>query len=134
LALKDTELFLGSYGYDYKKDPVQNVLSHLKLNFIQYNAYKAVHRNMASADDSLCSFPHEIGVLLGYPRMDVEDFVKYQGKNYILNGYWKVYHNAEEALRVFEQYRNIRETAIELLKEGKSLYNTINIIPIVSKN
>jgi hypothetical protein len=54
-------------------------------------------------------FPHEIGFFLGYPVDDVLGFVKHQGKNYKLCGYWKVYGNVERAKLCFRQYDKCRE-------------------------
>ena len=33
------------------------------------------------------AFPHEIGLLLGYPVEDVLGFIRHQGKNYLYTGY-----------------------------------------------
>lgn len=38
-------------------------------------------------------FPHEMGILLGYPVEDVEGFIINNGKNELYTGYWKVYDN-----------------------------------------
>ena len=46
-------------------------------------------------------FPHEIGVLLGYPAEDVKGFVVNEGKNYLYSGYWKVYGDLSEAKQLF---------------------------------
>jgi hypothetical protein len=54
-------------------------------------------------------FPHEIGLFLGYPVDDVLGFVKHQGKNCKLCGYWKVYGNVEQAKLCFRQYDKCRE-------------------------
>lgn len=67
-------------------------------------------------------FPHELGLLLGYPPEDVLGFVRHQGKNYRYSGYWKVYENLEEALLVFERYQKARELLIRWLAEGKHIY------------
>ena len=48
------------------------------------------------------SFPHEIGVILGYPLEDVKGYMENGGQKCLLNGYWKVYNNPEEAKRKFE--------------------------------
>ncbi len=34
-------------------------------------------------------FPHEVGVFLGYPLEYILGFVKYQGKNFKMFGYWE---------------------------------------------
>jgi hypothetical protein len=54
-------------------------------------------------------FPHEVGLFLGYPAEDVLGFVKHQGKNYKLCGYWKVYGDVERAKRCFRRYDECRE-------------------------
>ena len=36
------------------------------------------------------SFPHEIGIILGYPPEDIEGFKRYKGRNFKCCGYWKV--------------------------------------------
>lgn len=41
-------------------------------------------------------FPHEMGLLLGYPPEDVKGFIHNQGKNYLYSGYWKVYDRPHE--------------------------------------
>ena len=38
-------------------------------------------------------FPHEMGLLLGYPVEDVRGFIEHQGRDYLCTGYWKVYEN-----------------------------------------
>lgn len=50
------------------------------------------------------AFPHEVGLLLGYPIWDVEGFVQHQGKDYLFLGYWKVYADAKGARTTFDAY------------------------------
>ena len=33
-------------------------------------------------------FPHELGLVLGYPPEDVEGFIRHRGKNCLCTGYW----------------------------------------------
>lgn len=49
-------------------------------------------------------FFHEIGVFLGYPIKDVNDFIEKKGKDYLLKGYWKVYHKPDRAKKIFDSY------------------------------
>ncbi len=63
-------------------------------------------------------FPHEMGVLLGYPVEDVEGFIKNKGKNYLYAGYWKVYENIEEKKLLFEAYESAKEGMVLLLANG----------------
>ena len=57
--------------------------------------------------------PHEIGVFLGYPLSDVKAFIKNRGRNYLLNGYWKVYSNVPQAERIFHSYNQAKVKALE---------------------
>ena len=54
------------------------------------------------------SFPHEIGLLLGYPPQDVVQYYINSGKRYLFSGYWKVYTNPEWATSQFKKYDEAR--------------------------
>ena len=58
-------------------------------------------------------FPHEIGILLGFPIEDVCGFINNKGENYLLNGYWKVYQTPDTALRLFNRYDEIKQSVLE---------------------
>lgn len=60
-------------------------------------------------------FPHEMGLLLGYPVEDVVGFMENNGKNYLYSGYWKVYTDVPEKKHIFIKYDEARETLIRLL-------------------
>ncbi len=65
-------------------------------------------------------FPHEIGIFLGYPLEDIEGFVKHQGKNCKMFGYWKVYGDEHKARTLFTEYDRCKEKLISLYKQGMS--------------
>ena len=50
------------------------------------------------------SFPHEIGLFLGYPPEDVQGFMN-DPSNCKYTGFWKVYENTDAARALFAQYR-----------------------------
>ena len=56
------------------------------------------------------SFPHEIGIILGYPPEDIEGFKRYKGRNFKCCGYWKVYGNAERAQKCLMHIRCAAKT------------------------
>ena len=60
-------------------------------------------------------FPHEIGLFLGIPPEDVRAFVLNGGKNYLLNGYWKVYNDINYATRAFQEYDDARVDTLNTL-------------------
>ncbi len=65
------------------------------------------------------SFPHEIGLFLGYPLEDVIGFIRNQGHNSKCTGYWKVYGDAAEAGRTFARFRKCQDVYGRLWKEGR---------------
>lgn len=95
-------------GYGYQKGRLEDKLTRLA-------------KRVESFGDGKVSFPHEIGIFLGYPLWDVEGFLKNNGENSIRNGYWKVYDDLAGALRTFESFDRSRERAMEELVQGKSI-------------
>lgn len=70
-------------------------------------------------------FPHEIGLLLGYPPEDVLGFIENEGKKFLYTGYWKVYANLTETMAVFEAYNQAKQRIMQMLYEGSSLQKII---------
>lgn len=70
-------------------------------------------------------FPHEMGLLLGYPVEDVVGFIEHKGKNYLYSGYWKVYENVASKMKLFEAYENAKEELIVLLANGHGIRSII---------
>ncbi|WP_323373281.1 DUF3793 family protein [Anaeropeptidivorans aminofermentans] len=93
---KRIQKFLIHIGYP-KDVSLEEYLNHLSK---RYNVY---------------DFPHEIGLFLGYPLKDVYGFIENKGKNYIACKYWKVYHNKNHALRVFDEIDKAKENAMRTL-------------------
>ncbi len=73
------------------------------------------------------SFPHEMGLLLGYPVEDVVGFVENNGKNFLYSGYWKVYENQKDKVKLFDKFKVAEETLIHLLSNGLSMSDIIDI-------
>ena len=71
------------------------------------------------------SFPHEIGVFLGYPIGDIKGFIRNSGKNCLFCGYWKVYENADEARRIFKIYDRCRNILFDRLNHGMNLFQAV---------
>ena len=61
------------------------------------------------------TFPHELGLLLGYPVGDVLGFVKNHGEHYLYNGYWKVYGDVQKAKETFAAYAKAEEWLLRLV-------------------
>lgn len=78
------------------------------------------------------SFPHEIGVFLGYPLADVEGFIRNAGQNCLLCGCWKVYSEPTRAQQTFAQYDRCRTFLCDKLEQGFDLYEALQIQEVVS--
>ena len=76
------------------------------------------------------SFPHEIGIFLGYPVEDVVGFIENKGENFKLCGAWKVYGSVENAQRTFADYDRCRNFLCNKLNGGADIYQTL----VYSKN
>ncbi len=68
-------------------------------------------------------FPHEIGIFLGYPPEDVAGFMQNLPCQCV--GYWKVYHHAEQAEQIFQQYRRCTEIFLKAYHHGRTLEKLI---------
>ncbi len=67
------------------------------------------------------SFPHEIGLFLGYPPSDVRSFMISAREGVKCTGCWKAYSNEEEAEKIFEKYRKCSSIYRKEFKKGRSL-------------
>ena len=72
-------------------------------------------------------FPHEMGILLGYPSEDVAGFIEHKGRDFLYSGYWKVYGNLQEKLKLFHKYETARSTQVQLLACGVFMEDIIDI-------
>lgn len=71
------------------------------------------------------SFPHEMGLLLGYPVEDVKGFIDNRGENALLTGYWKVYRNPVHKKELFHQFECARDHLIQMVHRGVSMADLI---------
>ncbi len=71
-------------------------------------------------------FPHEIGVVLGYPVEDVRGFISDGGKGSITHGRWRVYGDIDVASRRFAELDAADKNIKKLFFEGKSMRELLN--------
>ncbi|HOO27658.1 MAG TPA: DUF3793 family protein [Lachnospiraceae bacterium] len=72
-------------------------------------------------------FPHELGILLGYPIEDVEGFIDHNGRDFLFSGYWKVYENMPAKERLFQRFEHVKETMLQMIFCGMSIVDIIDI-------
>lgn len=106
LSQKEVWHFLKNYGYE--KCELDEILKTLSKRVCRYSKEEI-------------TFPHEIGIFLDYPLEDVEGFIKNEGKNSLLCGYWKVYHNPSKAQMTFLAYDKAKDSAVNEFLTGKSI-------------
>lgn len=81
------------------------------------SAIGSLRRRLYDSD----TFPHEIGVFLGYPIGDVKGFICNKGRNCKCEGCWKVYCNQREAERTFARYKECSRSYAKLWSNGRSV-------------
>ena len=72
------------------------------------------------------SFPHEIGLLLGYPPKDVAAFMGLIRIPFTCQGPWKIYGNPGASLRLAERFRQCRDLMAEQLSWCASAVQCLN--------
>ncbi len=98
---------LEQYGYD------KNLTTDEKLDILEERI-------------SCSSFPHEIGIFLGYPVDDVLGFIENKGANYLFCGFWKVYSNLSGAKKTFNEYVYCRDYLCNNIDNGVELAYAVN--------
>lgn len=99
--------FIKQYGYE--DFSVNSVIEKLADRYTEFKEGRA-------------EFPHEMGIVLGYPLEDVSGFIENNGKNYLYSGYWKVYKNAEEKIQLFKIYKDIKKYFVEQIENGRQIH------------
>ena len=67
------------------------------------------------------TFPHEIGLFLGYPLEDVIGFIENHGQHCKCVGTWKVYSDEKAARKTFARYKKCTDVYERLYHEGYPL-------------
>lgn len=78
-----------------------------------------------SYQNQRAAFPHEIGLLLGYPAEDVKGFIENRGKNSLHTGEWKVYENLDAKLQLFQRYHYAREKVFRMVSGGVDIRHIV---------
>lgn len=98
----------------YTNINLQGVLKEFKKRFRKYMTEGTV-------------FPHEMGILLGYPMEDVEGFINNDGRNFLYTGYWKVYGNVYEKMQMFNKIEIARDNILQLIACGINIREIIHL-------
>ncbi len=115
------EFFINIYNDKTGRCSVFFRRSMLKELLKKFSEKYAVYMKMKD------NFPHELGFLLGYPVEDIKGFINHKGEKYQYVGYWKVYKDYEQKMKIFESFENAKESLINLLYHGVSMSEIISI-------
>ena len=103
----DNVNFLQKQGYE-RDLPLTGMLIQFRGRFARYK-------------EGRDGFPHEMGILLGYPLNDVAGFIEHEGRDFKLSGYWKVYDDVDYARGIFELYQYAKQAVLQLCRQGTGL-------------
>ncbi len=92
-----------------------------------YSGFDAVLEHLRKRIVESGGFPHEVGVFLGYPLVDVLGFIKNKGQNCKFCGYWKVYGDADEARCLFDSFSKVRDEMTSRIELGYSLRQILQV-------
>ena len=67
------------------------------------------------------SFPHEIGLFLGYPPSDVDAFMHPGNRKPLCIGFWKVYSDEAGARKTFGRFEKCQRIYREQWRKGRSI-------------
>ena len=123
LGEPDRKAWLVKAGYKADYDSVRAGDEGISLSAV----LARFRRRYQSYSRGMKDFPHEMGILLGYPVEDVEGFILHKGGSYLCNGYWKVYYNVSQKQRTFRWYSFAEHHLFCLLKEGRSIPEIIRL-------
>ena len=127
LGLRQTSALI----YVYRQQQLEMDLSRLEsqqvLSEVGYCSV-AIRPCLELLKERLCyqeTFPHEIGLFLGYPVEDVVGFIGHQGKNSKHTGYWKVYGDVVESIKLFTKFKKCKHIYKQRFGSGVSIQQLI---------
>ena len=118
---KNTLIYLyrpGKLSEDFKDGEVAGILCEKGYPCECPNRCIAKLIRHLTADET---FPHEIGLFLGYPPADVRGFMENSRCGVKCTGCWKVYGNPEEARKTFRKYKKCTHVYRKVFQNGRSL-------------
>ena len=127
MILKNKQNRLLIYLYHYNQ--LKYLLSKKEIKLFLHERHyptNCLHATLGRLKCNLMSdsFPHEIGIFLGYPLYDVNCFINHKKCKYV--GYWKVYGNLKNAKKQFERYECAKRTMCHKIDKGCMLTELLN--------
>ncbi len=109
----------------YNHTHLERHLSHAGIRTLLHKAGYEADASCESLLDELNrrvgtndSFPHEIGLFIGYPAKDVAAFMGLVNLPFACQGPWKIYGDPVQSLGLAERYRCCRQRMSAILASG----------------
>lgn len=106
--------FLAERGYDAAS--VDGLVACLKRRVRAYERGRA--SGACAGACASCPFPHEVGVVLGYPLEDVRGFIDNGGRSAAAQGPWKAYGDPGQARARWKELDACRRRVEQKYAEG----------------
>ncbi len=123
IVLQDRERALLLLCYSHNN--LECHLSHAGIRALLHKAGYEAGASCESLLEELCrrvgkndSFPHEIGLFIGYPAKDVAAFMGLVNLPFACQGPWKIYGDPVRSLGLAEQFRCCRQRMCAVLASG----------------
>ena len=111
----------------YNRNHLEQHLSHAGIRTLLHKAGYDKDASCKALVSELClrvkknaSFPHEIGLFIGYPAKDVAAFMGLVNLPFTCQGPWKIYGNPLQSLVLAEQHLCCRKKMGAILATGNS--------------
>lgn len=112
---EDVKGLLRELGYE--NTDLMPVLSEFALRYQRYGIFRE-------------EFPHEMGLILGYPVEDVKGYILNNGKNSLYIGCWKVYKKLPEKMMLFREFEREKQMMVMMNLRGLSLAEIVRTYSI----
>lgn len=129
--LRDCPEGRGCLLFLWRGERVRRILSQRENRaFLRSRGYRDLTEEAVLEELSrrLCAggeYPHEVGLLLGYPLEDVTGFIRCGGKDFTCCGAWKVYGDPDRAQAYFDRCHTCTREWRKRYLDGSSVLELI---------
>lgn len=126
--LSEKTVYVFVYNPEWERKILSNKIIQTYLSSKNYSDFKNINsviNKIINRMKNKTGFPHEIGIILGYPIEDVICFEKNQGKNCKYCGCWKSYTDVEKARQSLCDYKDCQILCMKWLNEGYTISQII---------
>lgn len=114
---------LTEYLDQYEVSVMMEVLGYREMDL--HSVLQEFSRRYSTYMKDKSTFPHEMGLLLGYPLEDVIGFIENNGQDFLYVGYWKVYGEMERQKELFERFDEAKAAIMRMVLQGTGISNII---------